>query len=474
MPSQQALLSFLEQHRDINSLELADLPASLNSRAELRQLNEGVLQLLPDLTDVNGRTMFIDQLVQQLDSNPSTLNDLLLMGNLQSGPSQDPLLSSAPTSGLYAGLPASAPLGFDVATTPEALSAQIMYTPGGMYPGVSAPPNPTLTDLAAGTVPAQADALGRMASRSPAASVPDAMANGRPIARPRGHSSGYLTPNMMPTPASLYSGLYTPLQVQQQQQQQYQQQQYYMAPGHMGASPQGLQKQRMPVPNAQAVDPSVYQARMQALMAYRAMGLQCNAPEDDDGDDVKLSLDEWLDAEKLTDAELTGTTSRSLPIAAVEEPELEDADASDATRTVVRRSVAVQKSFAKRAVAEGASADEPVSYLRRRSQILAEQQQAPPPQEPSATAGDSDESRKELANIAVQLLVRINSLYLRKTQEHKAEEAGDLDDLERELNAMSLGAEAAAEQTMGDAQSQQMASRLAKLGVSSQSRSVPV
>ncbi|KAJ1872019.1 hypothetical protein LPJ57_005122, partial [Coemansia sp. RSA 486] len=95
-----------DNYRDIGNLELVDLPASLQSQAELRQLNEGVLQLLPDLSDVSGRSLLIDQLVQQLDSsNPSKLNEILTLGNLQSGPSSDPLLSAVSNgSGAYPNL----------------------------------------------------------------------------------------------------------------------------------------------------------------------------------------------------------------------------------------------------------------------------------------------------------------------------------------------------------------------------------
>ncbi|KAJ2848903.1 hypothetical protein IWW36_003007 [Coemansia brasiliensis] len=490
----QDLLRFLDQHRDVGSLDLNELPLSLGTAAELQQLNEGVLQLLPDLTDINGRSMFIDQLVQQLDSsNPNSLNDLLMLGNLQAGPTPDPLLSSATTSGMYANLAPTSmpnPVGFDLAASPESqamaasLGTQMMY-PGKIisYPGQAAAPNPTLTDLASQTdIAAGSQQQSRVASQSPAVpSVPDtAMLGGRPIARPRGHSATYLAPQMPTTApatgASLYSGLYTPLQLQQAQQQTAMQQQLLSQQGLLGSSPQTLQKQRMPMPSAQAVDPAVYQARMQALMAYRAMGLQCKAPEDDDTDDIPLSLDDWLDAEKLTDAEVADTTrsiSRSVPVTAVEEPEVEEKSSSEAasmaSNPTVRHSIAVQKSFAKRAVADAAAPpDEPVSYLRRRSQILAEQQQAAKP---------DAQNRKDLANVAVQLLVRINTLYLRKVQEEqrssKAPDESDLDDLERELNAMSLESRAAPEAKSLDAQSRQVADRLAKLGLSSQGKTVP-
>ncbi|KAJ2136009.1 hypothetical protein GGH17_002133 [Coemansia sp. RSA 788] len=498
----RGLGKLLLQHRDINSFDLGDLPTSLSSPSELKQLNEGVLQLLPDLTDVNGRSLFIDQLVQQLDSsNPNSLNDLLMLGNLHPGPSPDPLLSSATTTGLYANLaPVTAPthsMGFDLSASPE-VSAPHLGASGLFVPGVSnimsypsnigAPVNPTLTDLA-GTVPALTAAQldlgqshGRIASLSPAApSVPDAML-GRPIARPRGYSNAQMAPQMPVSGVSLYSGLYTPMQVQQAQQQVQQQlqaqQQMLMSQAALGASPQTLQKLRMPIPNAQAVDPMAHQARMQALMAYRAMGLQCTAPEDEpDEDDVNLSLDEWLNTEKLTDAELTGataTTSRSIvPVVAVEEPELEEAEgaeaASMASNPTVRRSIAVQKSFAKRAVSDAPprSTDEPVSYLRRRSQVMAEQPEPESKAEPTSEPEKDGADRKELAQVAVQLLVRINAMYLQKMQEQKreAEAANELDDLERELSAMGLE-EHASESQSADAQTQEMADRLAKLGLS--------
>ncbi|KAJ1653151.1 hypothetical protein GGF38_005199, partial [Coemansia sp. RSA 25] len=89
------------QNRDINSLDLLDLPASLQSAAELQQLNEGVLKLIPDLTDVGGHALLFDQLVQQLDStSPNSLNDILMLGNLQAGPTADPLLSMTSSGGL--------------------------------------------------------------------------------------------------------------------------------------------------------------------------------------------------------------------------------------------------------------------------------------------------------------------------------------------------------------------------------------
>ncbi|KAJ2351375.1 hypothetical protein GGF43_004049, partial [Coemansia sp. RSA 2618] len=51
---------------------------------------------------------------------------------------------------------------------------------------------------------------------------------------------------------------------------------------------------------------------------------------------------------------------------------------------------------------------------------------------------------------------------------------GELDDLERELGAMSLEAPASTNKHSADAQTQQMADRLAKLGLSSQNQTVPV
>ncbi|KAJ2804510.1 hypothetical protein H4R21_001616, partial [Coemansia helicoidea] len=384
---QNALLSFLDRNRDLGSTELLELPASLSSPSELQQLNEGVLQMLPELADVNGRSLFIDQLVQQLDSNsPSTLSSLLMLGNsVQTGPVADPMLSSTSAGSLYAALtPVHAPggLGFDLATSPEIvantataasmhMSAQSLRagTVCMTYPTnvVSPAANPALTSLAL-SVP---EVQHTMASHSPAlASVPDGAlyTAARPIARPRGYSSVYPTPTapgvaMPAAGASLYSNLYGSMQAQQQQQQA-------MAP--LGGNPQALQRQRMPMPSAHAVDPMVHQARMQALMAYRAMGLQCNAPDDEDdsaGDaGNELSLDEWLDSEKLTDLEVAGTRC---PATAADEPELED-DCDKPEAPVVKRSVMVQRSLAKRpqsAAAPPAPCDEPVSYLRQRSQL---------------------------------------------------------------------------------------------------------
>ncbi|KAJ1734655.1 hypothetical protein LPJ61_000960 [Coemansia biformis] len=512
---QRALLSFLDQNRDIGSIDLVDLPASLSSPSELQQLNDGVLQLLPELTDVNGRSLFIDQLVQQLDSNsPSSFNDILMLGNnLHAGHTPDPMLSSVSTGGLYAHLAsASMPGGlrFDLSTSPEIVSsanpaaslplAQQSLHAGSItmtYPtGIaSVAANPTLADLAlAVPASAQPDMHHGLPSQSPAiSSVPDSILGAaRPIARPRGYSSAYptqLVPSAaMPTHGqSLYSNLYTPMQIQQQQQ--------HMLP-QLGSSPQSLQRQRMPLPNAQAVDPVAYQARMQALMAYRAMGLQCTAPEDADDSDADrasdagkdLSLDEWLEAEKLTDVEVAGTRGLA---PSVEEPELED-DCEKPDAPVVRRSVVVQRSFAKRPQsaksAAAATRDEPVSYLRQRSQLVA--QSASDDESAASTGTDSAKAaradRKELAQAAIQLLVRINVLYLRKAEEERraaavaataagcgTEDGADLDDLERELGAMGL--EDSEPAPAPAAANQQMLDRLSRLGLSSQSgRQVPV
>ncbi|KAJ2709274.1 hypothetical protein H4R19_004336, partial [Coemansia spiralis] len=498
---QKALLNFLDQNRDLGSAELLELPASLSSPSELQQLNEGVLQLLPDLTDVNGRSLFIDQLVQQLDSNsPSSLNSLLLLGNnVQTGPAADPMLSSTSTGGLYTHLvPASVPggLSFDLATSPEIVMGAATGQPMHMAPQPLHTGTVTMTYPTSMPMAGPPEAQHAMASRSPAvSSVPDSAlyTDARPIARPRGYSSVYPTPMpsnvVMPAAgASLYSNLYAPVQVQQQQQ-------HAMAP--LGSSPHGLQRQRMPVPNAQAVDPMVHQARMQALMAYRAMGLQCTAPEDADdaasaSDAAKeLSLDEWLDSEKLTDVEVAG--ARSLAAAVADEPELED-DCDKPDAPVVKRSVMVQRSLAKcpqpAAAASTVACDEPVSYLRQRSQLVA--------QRATAAATDDDEAasdntvddpaaradRSELATAAIQLLVRINVLYLRKVEEERraaaaaasaaagcgSEEGAEIDVLERELGAMGLGDSAPSPPA-----NEQMLDRLSKLGLSSQTgRQVPV
>ncbi|KAJ1721549.1 hypothetical protein LPJ53_003925, partial [Coemansia erecta] len=601
---QQALFSFLNQYRDIGSLDLVDLPSSLQSQAELRQLNEGVLQLLPDLTDVSGRSLFIDQLVQQLDSsNPSQLNEILKLGNLNSDPSTDPLLSAVsngssmypnvstpaslsggqPLSGtstafsfdLTASPEASASLGLGVAPVSAPLNVGVMSYPPA--PPVSVPRNTTLADIASNPAVSAAAAMSladqtlrassgspqRIPSLSPAVpSLGDPLISSRPIARARGMTGGQVAPVSAPAHsiavpqngASLYSNLYTPLQLQQAQQAQqlknahmlaqsmpmYQHQARpygmpAMAHGQMvyGMPPQH-NKQRVPMPNAQIVDPAAYQAQMNALMMYRAMGLQCKAPEDnDDKDDNEdedagkdLSLEEWLDAEKLTESEVSGglaasatkdtkseepmLTPAATPATTVAtegdeaEPELEDeersADAYQMRHPAVKSSVLVQRSFAKQPAVDGAqmSSDEPVSYMRQRRALLAKSQAKASvatdehTSEGLAAGEESAEEmdRQELVQVAVQLLARINSLYMRKLEAQQQQQpldasslssssdhAGDadvsdeqdgddLDDLERELNAMSL-AGSEAQKDSADAASQDIVDRMAKLGLAS-------
>ncbi|KAJ2394872.1 hypothetical protein GGI05_001842, partial [Coemansia sp. RSA 2603] len=236
---QQALFSFLNQYRDIGSLDLVDLPSSLQSQAELRQLNEGVLQLLPDLTDVSGRSLFIDQLVQQLDSsNPSQLNEILKLGNLNSDPSSDPLLSAVSNgSSMYpnvstpASLSGGQPLSgtstafsFDLSASPEVsgslgLGVAPVSAPLGVgvmsyppAPPVSVPRNTTLADIASNpAVSAAAMSLGeqtlrassgspqRIPSLSPAVpSLGEPQISSRPIARARGMTSGPVAPVSAP------------------------------------------------------------------------------------------------------------------------------------------------------------------------------------------------------------------------------------------------------------------------------------
>ncbi|KAJ1890238.1 hypothetical protein LPJ71_007987, partial [Coemansia sp. S17] len=463
-----ALFSFLQQNRDLSSLDLFDLPASLQTASELQQLNEGVLQLIPDLTDVSGRASLIDQLVQQLDSsNPSNLNDILMLGNLQSGPTTDPLLSMTSSGGLYTNMSApvamsSQMLGFDLTASPEsAITASgvslaattslplagSLYGPSGqlnmMYPSPSNPLNPTLTDLA--SVPSDGiNGAGRprMSSASPAMpGLHDAsVLSTRPIARARGYSAAPTGTQAAPLAnGSLYSNLYTPMQLQQAQQQaqfeqqlRMQQQQKVFA-AQTAATMMGYGMQRVPMPSAQIIDPATHQANMNALMAYRAMGLQCRAPEDgeDDGEeDRELSLDEWLDSEKITENDVAGGAAsagtRSIGDAVVptpsaplmptvtltavpptpeptplmasaadeEEPELEDAERGDhysMRHPAVKNSILVQRSVASRSLARPSVAsrslarpsvstvsgsnsdsvsDEPVSYLRKRSGLL--------------------------------------------------------------------------------------------------------
>ncbi|KAJ2853188.1 hypothetical protein GGI22_004964, partial [Coemansia erecta] len=588
-------------NRDIANLELSDLPSSLSSPSELQKLNEGVLQLLPDLNQVSGRSMFIDQMMQHLDSSsPSTLNDMLMLGNMQNPmSSMDPLLSSTTASGLYttiatatAGI--SAPMhgqyrsnpagaagdlgGLDLTTSPETmgnaasipLSSQMLLGVQGngvnlmSYPAtasaVGGVGNPTLADLTSGTTSAPVSANNalaeqtllangtpqqhqlRMSSLSPnMPCVPDSALNARPIARPRGYSGmAPMATQLSANGTSLYSNLYTPMQLQQaQQQQQLRMQQSSLSQATLSGLPYhhpSMQKHRVPLPNAQMVDQATYQAQMNALMAYRAMGLQCKAREDgedesDAGDEdngKELSLDEWLDAEKLTESEVAGMGASSAKKVDVtitaEEPEVEDAtESSDkafsTSNSVVKKSILVQRSFVKRAgvpsvsvdgdTANGA-VDEPVSYLHRRSELLAaakpasqvDDKQEDDEQQPAVASGDSS----ELVNAAVQLLVRINTLYLRKVEEQRRavaeaaaardakdsassdekekgeeeeedddvpciekegeDDSSELDDLERELNSMSL---ASCENPVAKEQEQQdMIDRLAKLGLSSQ------
>ncbi|KAJ1768960.1 hypothetical protein IW138_004300 [Coemansia sp. RSA 986] len=588
---QEALVNFFQKNRDIGSLELSDLPSSLSSPSELQKLNEGVLQLLPDLNQVSGRSMFIDQMMQHLDSSsPNTLNDMLMLGNMQNTMSSaDPLLSSATSAGLYATMGTatagiSAPMhgqyhqnaagsagGLDLTASPEAignaasmsLNSQMLLGAQGngvnlmSYPATASAlggaGNPTLADLASGATSAPVSASAslteqtllpdgtsqqkhqqqlRMSSLSPnVPCVPDSVLSARPIARPRGYSGmAPMATQLNANGTSLYSNLYTPMQLQQaqQQQQQLRMQQSSLSQATLGGLPYhpSMQKHRVPLPNAQMVDQATYQAQMNALMTYRAMGLQCKAREDgeesgasdnDEDNGKELSLDEWLDAEKLTESEVAGmgvssSTDKKVEVTlTVEEPEVEDATensdkAYSTSNSVVKKSILVQKSFVKRAAApeasvEGASngtADEPVSYLRRRSELLAAtkpassdktQGDAKQAEEEAQPAEDASGDNSEFVNAAVQLLVRINTLYLRKVEEQRRavalaaeaeeEDAGsssdeeegvcddssELDDLERELNSMSL---ANCEKPVEEQEQQDMIDRLAKLGLSSQ------
>ncbi|KAJ2116857.1 hypothetical protein IW146_001222 [Coemansia sp. RSA 922] len=262
----------------------------------------------------------------------------------------------------------------------------------------------------------------------------------RPIARARGYSAAPTGTQAAPLAnGSLYSNLYTPMQLQQAQQQaqfeqqlrMQQQQKVYAA--QTAATMMGYGMQRVPMPSAQIIDPATHQANMNALMAYRAMGLQCRAPEDgeDDGEeDRELSLDEWLDSEKITENDVAGgaasARTRSIGDAVVptpsaplmptvtltavpptpeptplmasaadeEEPELEDAERGDhysMRHPAVKNSILVQRSAASRSLARPSVAsrslarpsvstvsgsnsdsvsDEPVSYLRKRSGLL--------------------------------------------------------------------------------------------------------
>ncbi|KAJ2724376.1 hypothetical protein GGI07_001977 [Coemansia sp. Benny D115] len=613
---QQALFSFLNQYRDIGSLDLVDLPASLQSQAELQQLNEGVLQLLPDLSDVSGRALLIDQLVQQLDSsNPSKLDEILTVGNLQStGPTTDPLLSAVSNgSGVYHKLsppgslpmsqPLSSTLAFDLTASPEVsvlsasslpLGSQLAYpqrTAAGTTSTniVSYPPqvpvsNPTLTDLVTSQVATSSpmaliektlrvsSSPQRIPSLSPAVpTLPDPVMNARPIARPRGTTTGPMQqlpyaarPQVHQGGPPLYNSIYTPLQLQQAQQAQYaaSQQRAYAQAAMMGATvpgaPYGVQqqKQRAPVPNAQVVDPAAHQAQMNALMMYRAMGLQCKAPDAADDDDEaneedpanELSLDDWLDSERLTEQEVAGGISLSATTAAdIEqplptpaatpaasasldepepEPELEDSENHDEAYQMrhpsVKNSILVQRSFAKQPTASASSvpSEEPVSYMRQRKALLAKTAAASAVSTDDHTHDDRDApasaksaeeaEREDLVRVAVQLLARINTLYHRKVEAERSQQLphvqapepaalhtqdsadsdadadddlDDLDDLERELNAMSLengsskqmAGPGLAKDAPADVGAQQdIIERMAKLGLSSDNNKVCV
>ncbi|KAI7824188.1 hypothetical protein BX661DRAFT_45823 [Kickxella alabastrina] len=534
-----------------------DLPASLQSQAELRQLNEGVLQLLPDMQDVSGRALLMDHLVHQLDSsNPSKLNAILNMANPHSGSSADPMLSAASGSNsIYSGqspqpVSGGVAASFDLTSSPEdmhrmgmtsmPLNSYIMYSHN--YPGNSIPSypplvsmhNPTLTELA--SMPANNNSAPmpmpmsnpsvrvsstphRIPSLSPSMGrIPDPAVSLRPIARSRGMTSG---PVPMVPPLSLYSNIYTPMQLQQAQQAQYDQMQQNMAnqqyaqsvmSGHRPGAPSlpplhagSYSKNKLPLPNAQIDDPEVHKAQMNALMAYRAMGLQCKAPDSQDDEDdgsQELSLDEWLDAEKLTETEVLGNTNMLTPAATpsttqVDEPELEDADLSSEayymSHPSVKNSLLVQRSSGQMQTRTIKSEDEPVSYMRQR-QALAASKAAESASESiddsdGGTTGESaDEEveeigREELVNVAMQLLARINILYLRKVEEEKQQqqlqssEHDDIDDLERELDAMNIGGSGSAApviKAVEDNGQQDIINRMAKLGLSTSTNSVCV
>ncbi|KAJ2011494.1 hypothetical protein IWW57_006603, partial [Coemansia sp. S610] len=267
---------------------------------------------------------------------------------------------------------------------------------------------------------------------------------------------------------------------------------------------------------------------------------------DDNGEEEReLSLDEWLDSEKLTENEVAGgarstgdavvptpsappmpivtltavpPTPEPTPMLATlaadeEEPELEDTERGDhysMRHPTVKNSILVQRSSASRSLARPSLAtasgsnsdsvgDEPVSYLRKRSGLLHAEKQpvAKTAAKTEEAAGvDSAEDRQQLLCVAVQLLARINTLYARKMEEEKkqpdtardddedsgsddsescADEeedaASDIDELERELDAMNLSSAAAVAAASETDQHQEMIGRLAKLGLSSTSPS---
>ncbi|KAJ1952294.1 hypothetical protein EC988_003633, partial [Linderina pennispora] len=208
---------------------------------------------------------------------------------------------------------------------------------------------------------------------------------------------------------------------------------------------------------------------------------------------------EWLDAEKLTDLEIAGASDKTAaptsgsqamdvlptpvatPAAAavaaseVDEPELEDTEESErsfiAKNADVKTSILVQKSYAKRSVAVGNTSDEPVSYLRQRAGMVADQPREAVQQQ-SAPAMD----RRQLLDVAAKLLTRINTLYLQKLKEESSnaavhdhdasageEEDDDLAELENELSAMGLDDTPEKEEVASS--QQQIMDRLAKLSL---------
>ncbi|KAJ1844969.1 hypothetical protein LPJ57_009365, partial [Coemansia sp. RSA 486] len=155
------------------------------------------------------------------------------------------------------------------------------------------------------------------------------------------------------------------------------------------------------------------------------------------------------------------------------------------------------------------SSDEPVSYMRQRRALLAKSAAVATDEhthdDDSSKKSTEEADRDELVRVAVQLLARINTLYHRKMEAQQQEQEqqvqqqqqqqivdmkaesvddsdvsgsddADLDELERELNAMNLASEVSAKapadvdstgERRPEADNQDIIDRMAKLGLSS-------
>ncbi|KAJ1844880.1 hypothetical protein LPJ57_009384, partial [Coemansia sp. RSA 486] len=153
------------------------------------------------------------------------------------------------------------------------------------------------------------------------------------------------------------------------------------------------------------------------------------------------------------------------------------------------------------------SSDEPVSYMRQRRALLAKSAAVATDEhthdDDNSKKSTEEADRNELVRVAVQLLARINTLYHRKIEAQQQEQEqqvqqqqqiidkkaesvddsdisgsddADLDELERELNAMNLASEVSAkapadvdstDERRPEADNQDIIDRMAKLGLSS-------